>query len=243
MPRVEAVIFDLGQTLVGYENPSMELKLDRGARFTHAFLTERGYALPKFATFKGKLRRALSSRFLLAKARGREVNAEEITLDVLGRLNPDIPAEAFRESSRKGFAETVRDVALMPGAREALRHCRKRGYVMGIVSNTVMPGWLFREDLVRLGIAEFFKFAIFSSEHGRPKPHASIFEEALSQTGAPASSAVFVGDNYDADVVGARGAGMRAIWITAEDDPGEADAIVADLGGIIAVLDRWDSQQ
>lgn len=243
MPCLEAVIFDLGQTVVGYVNPSLEEKLDRGARFTHSFLTERGYALPEVSAFKGKLRRALASKFLLAKARGREINAEEITLEVLGRLNPDIPAEAFAEASRKGFAESVRDVALMPGALEALRHCRERGYVMGIVSNTIMPGWLFREDLVRLGVAEFFKFAIFSSEYGRPKPHVGIFQEALAQAGVHASRAVFVGDSYQADVVGARGAGMKAIWITAQDDPGDADAIVADVGGIIAVLEAWNTQQ
>lgn len=243
MPRVEAVIFDLGQTLVGYDNPSMEVKLERGARFTHTFLTGRGYALPTFGTFKGKLGRALASRFVLAKARGREVNAEEITLDVLRRLNADIPEEAFRESSRKGFTETVKDMGLMPGAGEALVDCRKRGCVMGIVSNTVMPGWLFREDLVRLGIADFFKFAIFSSEHGRPKPHGSIFEEALTQAGVPASRAVFVGDSYEADIVGARGVGMRTIWITAEEDLREADAAIADLRGLGGVLDRWDEVQ
>jgi putative hydrolase of the HAD superfamily len=54
------------------------------------------------------------------------------------------------------------------------------------------------------------------------------------------SRAVFVGDHPVADVAGARGAGMRAIWKRdpAWPPPVEADAIVDDLGDLLSMIRR-----
>jgi putative hydrolase of the HAD superfamily len=45
------------------------------------------------------------------------------------------------------------------------------------------------------------------------KPHPSIFEAALASAGVAAPEAVMVGDSLKADVHGALGAGLRAVWL------------------------------
>jgi putative hydrolase of the HAD superfamily len=52
---------------------------------------------------------------------------------------------------------------------------------------------------------------LFSSEIGWRKPDPRVFTEILGRMGLPARSVWFVGDEWVADIEGARDAGMRAI--------------------------------
>ena len=245
MSRIKAVLFDVGGTLVGYGDPSIEEQLNRGARGTYDHLASRGYDLGAFESFRGRLRRALAAKYAAAKLKRREMEVESVTFGVVRRIVPHISMDAFRAVTREGFLETVKDVPLMTGARDALSWCAQRRLAMGIVSNTVLPGWLFREDLGRLGIAECFSVMVFSSEYGRPKPHKGIFAHALEGIGVAASDAVFVGDNYKADVQGACGAGLAAIWVKSGDDERsgafEADAVIRGLEELPDALERLDA--
>ena len=73
------------------------------------------------------------------------------------------------------------------------------------------------ELLKQLGIAPYFDFAIASDVFGVSKPDSRIFEEALRRADVDASQALHVGDSYDADVVGAKNAGITPILIDRED--------------------------
>ncbi len=68
--------------------------------------------------------------------------------------------------------------------------------------------------------------AVGSKAHGRTKPHASIFERALSTLGVSVTEAVMVGDSVKDDIEGARALGMRAILVDRDDlFPAESDRI------------------
>lgn len=98
---------------------------------------------------------------------------------------------------------------------------RDRGLMTALVSNAFDPGWLLRNDLERMGLAERLDLAVFSSEVGKRKPHPSIFEAALGGLGVQPSEAVFVGDSLYHDVGGAGALGMttvQALWFRADDD-------------------------
>lgn len=85
---------------------------------------------------------------------------------------------------------------------------RDRGLRLGLVSNAFDPGWLLREDLDRMGLAERLDAAVFSSEVGKRKPHPAIFAAALEGLAVEAANALFVGDSRYADIRGAKEAGM-----------------------------------
>ena len=67
---------------------------------------------------------------------------------------------------------------------------------------------------------------IVTSEHARSyKPDPEIFHRALAETGWHPARVVHVGDSLHSDVLGAHGAGLRAIWLHRQDrilDIGEA---------------------
>jgi putative hydrolase of the HAD superfamily len=98
---------------------------------------------------------------------------------------------------------------------------RERGLRVGLVSNAFDPGWLLREDLARMGIAERLDVAVFSSEIGKRKPHPAIFEAALGSLAVEPKHALFVGDRLYEDVRGSKELGMRAVqalWFRADED-------------------------
>ena len=121
---------------------------------------------------------------------------------------------------------------LSPGAARAVRDLAARGVILGIVSNTGRtPGVILRRVLERHGLLRYFGPIAYSDEIGVRKPEAEIFRVTLAAAGMQPGQSLHIGDNPDADVVGARGIGMRAAHYTAgfrlpSDD---ADLIVADL--------------
>ena len=100
-----------------------------------------------------------------------------------------------------------------PGALSALRAVRAAGLVAGVISNS---NGSVRGILEETGLAAHLHFIIDSSVVGFEKPDPRIFHLGLREAGVAARDAVYVGDLYSVDVLGARGAGLAGILL----DPG-----------------------
>jgi putative hydrolase of the HAD superfamily len=86
-----------------------------------------------------------------------------------------------------------------------------KNYKLGVISNgRTIKQW---EKLVGLRLHHFFDTVITSEECGCEKPAVRIFEAALKALKVKPSEAVMVGDKYESDIIGARNAGMHAVWI------------------------------
>ncbi len=79
---------------------------------------------------------------------------------------------------------------------------------LGVISNRRQP---FVDELADLGLAPYFPYSLAGGEIGIWKPDPGIFLHACEQTGVDRSEAAYVGDNYFADVVGARAAGLMPV--------------------------------
>lgn len=100
--------------------------------------------------------------------------------------------------------------ALMPGVLEMLQALKQTGLILGVVSNRETP---FQDYLQELGLAEYFQFSLAAGEVQSWKPDKAIFEHALQRVGVQAHETLYIGDNYYADVIGARNAGIHPILI------------------------------
>jgi len=102
--------------------------------------------------------------------------------------------------------------ALNEDALVTLEGMRERVRRIGLISNTGRsPGVALRELLQKLGILKFFTVTVFSDEAGCRKPDKRIFDLAARELGAELGNTIHVGDNPEADVWGAKQAGMRAV--------------------------------
>ena len=83
-----------------------------------------------------------------------------------------------------------------------------------------------REKLAGTTLARHFAAIVISAELGIAKPDPRIFEHALRAVGAEHEGSVMIGDSLSRDVAGARGAGLRSIWIDRGDTtPKPEDAV------------------
>lgn len=114
-------------------------------------------------------------------------------------------AEAMVEEAFDAFIQARNEVDLYADVLPALEQLRMR-YRLFTASNG-------NADLGQIGIAHFFERTIAARQVGALKPDPSIFHKVIEGTDLQAHEVVYVGDDPLLDVVGARGAGMQAIWI------------------------------
>lgn len=97
----------------------------------------------------------------------------------------------------------------MPHAVETLRYLKNK-YMLHIITNGFED--VQRVKLQSAGILKFFDQIITSESCGYTKPHENIFRYALEVALAKPDESVMIGDNYEIDILGARGAGIKAIY-------------------------------
>lgn len=97
-----------------------------------------------------------------------------------------------------------------PEVDEVLAELQRRGYRLGVVSN-----WDSRLLPIcdHLRITDRVEFVIASASVGVEKPDPRIFQIALSRAGVSPDRAIHVGDDFEADFVGARRAGIEAVLL------------------------------
>jgi putative hydrolase of the HAD superfamily len=118
----------------------------------------------------------------------------------------------------------------------ALRRLRASGRKLVVVSNA---NGRIRAALDRVGIGPHVDLVIDSYEEGVEKPDPRIFLNALARSGARPETTLHVGDLFHTDVVGARGAGLRAVLLDVADLYGDHECErVRSLGELADVLDR-----
>lgn len=121
-----------------------------------------------------------------------------------------------------------------PEVEEVLRELRARGHRLHVLSNNVdyLPGLV--EDL---GWSGFFDGVNFSQQVGTGTPDRHFFEFALRRAGCASTELIHVGDSFEADYLGARGAGPRAVWVNRTELPVPEGALhVRDLGGLLPLI-------
>lgn len=97
------------------------------------------------------------------------------------------------------------EVHVPQDAYTLLESLKSDDYILGVVSNREEP---FLEELKKIKMDGYFKFSLAGGEVNSYKPDRVIFERALEMAGASAQETMYVGDNYFADIVGARRSGL-----------------------------------
>ena len=114
---------------------------------------------------------------------------------------------------------------LFPGVLPLLAELRGK-YTLGLLTNG--PSDLQHEKIDLLGLGPLFDRIIVSGDMGIHKPDQRVFERLLQEIHVPANTAIYVGNSYEMDIIGAHGAGMWSVWVNPNGDKEPQDPI-ADL--------------
>ncbi len=238
---IRGVIFDMGSTLIEFENKTWyDLRLE-GNRLGYEKLIAAGHELPDFDTFHAGAEEAKVSFRERAFKEGIEWNITTATQKYLEQIGI-VEAEALSHQFIVDFFVAVRDqLTLIDGALETVRAIAGAGLKTGMISNTIFPGDEHEIDIKRFGLDAYLPFRIYSSSYGLRKPRPEIFLEGAKQIGLPPEEIVYVGDRHLEDVEGPHSAGMKAVlkFHKGRDypDPMPNDfPIIEDITGLLKVL-------
>jgi FMN phosphatase YigB (HAD superfamily) len=232
---IRAVLFDLGNTLVGYYTS---------------------------AEFPSVLRRCLRQCWE-AQGWSGDASREEALFERAIQLNqerPDFAVRPLRERLRELFDSqgALDDLALAslgtafmrpifdlarpcPQTPIVLECLRRRGIKTAIVSNTPWgsPSSMWRTELARHGLLGSVDAVVFCVDVGWRKPHRAPFDRALALLDVVPTDAVFVGDDLRWDVAGAKNAGVRPVLLRSPATPGLET--IQNLEDVIRLVDEVSS--
>jgi putative hydrolase of the HAD superfamily len=171
--------------------------------------------------------RARSDEVFEMVARG-ELTKSEMYAYRIRRAFEDCGASLSREDGlafQAAYAVEQQKIALLPDMVRIFDHLQAKGVPMGIISNG--PEAHQMRKVRTLGLERWIAPAHFliSGEVGAAKPATAIFREAERRLGVPPKACTYIGDAYAIDVVGAKRAGWRAIWLNRRENAIPDDAV------------------
>jgi putative hydrolase of the HAD superfamily len=121
--------------------------------------------------------------------------AEELPLKILKIVQQQFKGDAL---------------VLFDDVLSTLKTLKERRLILGLLTNATKDKLSLHR---KLGLEGYLDFVVTSQEAGADKPKPPIFLAALDRAGVEAFEAFHVGDQYQLDIVGARGAGINPILI------------------------------
>jgi HAD superfamily hydrolase (TIGR01509 family) len=208
-PNIQAILFDLDGTLRHSVPEGFDAYLQ--------YLTELGH--PLNAEQRRQAQRwnhyywAISPDYVAdveafgADTRDFWIRHSERLLDALSVDGDDTLAARMHDLMR----ERHNPVHYIPDdVRPTLTRLRAAGYTVALVSNRTEALGPF---ITELGLHDLFDFTLSAGQANAWKPAPEIFLKAAELARCAPGCAVYVGDNYYADIEGALGAGMRPVLI------------------------------
>ena len=242
--RFEAVLFDLGSTLIYFDCDTAGIFDRMDAAMVDSLLAsgvklDRGPFLEKFNHRMRAYERERNSEFI-----------EHTTAFNLGVVLQEAGLEqpeqrVIKAALRARYAVSQSCYKAEEGVVEVLERLRATGYRLGIVSNASDD-----DDVQTLvdnaALRPYFDIIVSSAAQGIRKPNPRIFLDVLSRLGVEPGRAVMVGDMLGADVLGAKNAGIYAVWVTRRADKAanrdhldtiQPDAVIASIAELPGLID------
>ncbi|MFN2290970.1 MAG: HAD family hydrolase [Anaerolineae bacterium] len=203
---VRTIFFDFDGTLVFHEPDSFEI--------ISRFCTDIGQPLSSDAEREGRRMRHQYFVDPLIREELDGLSRDEFYRHFNRYLLEALRVEGDLEQLAAQLTGRFGDIQLTYHCPEAgcrtLTELRRRGYELGLITNRENVA-RFRELLQVMELGSYFDLILASGEVGIRKPEAGIFYAALDRAGADPARSIYVGDNYWADVVGARNADITPV--------------------------------
>jgi putative hydrolase of the HAD superfamily len=157
------------------------------------------------------------------------------TLSLRAVLGPHGYGDSHVERAFEVFYAARNRVELYPDAVAALPRLAAR-WPLASLSNG-------NADLARIGLEQHFMVQVSARGFGAAKPDARIFRHTAALLGHPPGTVAHIGDDPELDVIGARRAGMIAVWLNRNDDTWAhrdlPDVEIRNLDELESALDRF----
>lgn len=208
--RVEVLFLDVGNTLISidYVWVSKELR-ERGIQCDAKTLQRaEAAARPEISSQVIKIKNNPSSDervFYFNQILSKLPSEAKTDIVSLNRVVQELIRVFFSEVNAMRLWSYV-----LPGTYEALSMFQALGFQMQVIGNA--DGTL-EQQLIKNNLRKYFGLVLDSHIVQIEKPDPRIFKMALETTNYEPQEALYVGDIYEVDIVGAKSVGMQAILV------------------------------
>ena len=234
---IEAVLFDFGGTLID-QNVFLSSARDSAIEAILKFYNREKNLMPKLREQYHKISGEVWRKHQKTSPRLKERKArEELFCRLITQIGAVPQSEAIKEAFHGLVEGAVNSNCVYPITPAILNTLSAR-YRLAIVSNGLAAytwGCLKYNELL-----DFFPVRIISEEVGLEKPDPKIFWLALERLKVGPSRAIMVGNILQEDILGARNAGIRSIWINNNEPQGKVtvrlDSEITEIGEVTRVI-------
>lgn len=209
---VQAVLFDLGQTLLEFGKLCNRSLFAMSAQNSYQWLRNHSQPLPGFLRYKVKHILGLYLHLGQSWLTGDDFDSLELLNGYGRRYGFTLSDEQYRQLSWIWYEPLSKQAYMESELLQTLDRLRSMGLKLGIVSNTFVHRDTLGQHLRQVGLDEFFPVQLYSYEFPWRKPDVRIFREASQRIGVVPEKTLFVGDRVDTDVNGALAAGMIPVF-------------------------------
>lgn len=235
MKKYKAVIFDLFDTLIDFNRDSIpEISINgNNLRSTVKGVYEvfcGYYGSIEIENFYNAFIESYNEFQLMKQKEFREFPVEERFKLLLKKLNIGLNSNYYRavgEMALSHMESLANSMEFPEENREVLNKIYKDNYTMSIISNFDHAPTVYML-LDSFDLRTFFEAIVISIEVSWRKPKADIFLKALNFLKLSSNEAIYIGDNFEADIIGSKNVGMDSIWINKNNETREEPPIKPD---------------
>ena len=204
MAKYKHIFFDLDHTLWDYERNATET-LER--IYSEFQLAQHSPNVELFCTEFFRVNDELWTLY-----RNNKIKREELNITRFAGAIPALKdnSKLIGQISNYFIEECPKKAHLVDGALELLDYLKTKHYHLYIVTNG--HDKMQNEKIKSSGIGHFFTRVYTSEGIGAKKPHKKYFEYAIKSSNALKKESIVIGDNYEADILGAKNFGVDQIF-------------------------------
>lgn len=212
--KLDAIIFDMGSTLIEFENSSWEVLNKLCAENSYEFLKKKNLIEIDYKIWLFLLESGFEKVFKDSDKDLKEIKFEDIMASFFKRLKFEISDGLYSNFLEAYYKPVTEQITLVDGAVDILRFFKGEKIKIGLVSNTIFPERFHLKELKRFGIFPYLNVFLFSSSVGYKKPHPKIFKLCLRRLNVNPKNSIFVGDKLVEDIGGAQNVGIKTILLS-----------------------------
>jgi putative hydrolase of the HAD superfamily len=213
---IRGVIFDLGSTLIRFEDDWPEVLQENSQALARQLKLD-GYHLDGNSFIEAFVEE-IQDNYHVRERDWVERTTSSLLRKVLSRFgHREVEEELIERAVYKFYTVSEDRWAPMDGVYEVLNELRKKDLYLGLISNAGDEGNVQRL-IDNANLRSYFEPILISAAIGIRKPNPKLFEMVLEAWDLPAHQVVMVGDNLGADILGAQNAGVHQIWLTEQAD-------------------------
>ena len=241
--KIEAVLFDLGDTIINYGPVKIFSLYSQCADRTYRYLKD--HSQPSGPYWYYYLRNLLYLKWnlLVSHFSGNDFDSLEMLKGVTKRKGVKLTDEQYEEFHWLWYEYLAEICWIEEDVKQTFEKLKGMGLKLGIVSNTFVNGHALDKHLRELGLIDFFDIRLYSCDFEYRKPDKRLFFDAAKEIGVEPANILFIGDKLHTDVKGSIASGMVPVLRKAHSNEGKRVPqgvhvvnVLADLPGLVEKL-------